>query len=191
MDYQGKIYQMVCDDGFFYIGSTKTQLRKRFYHHKHLSSRKPEWKVYKHINQIGWDKVNIQLIEEYPCKSKQDLFIREYEHIKQHCNNDKCLNTMLGTFDKLEYVKQYSIDNKERLKQKSKEYYAKNREQILEKKQEYINNHKEEILAKNRHNHKKKIALLTPEEKQLKTKQKQEYDRIYRQKKYGANTRKR
>ena len=91
MDYKnGKIYKLQCDDGHFYIGSTATELHKRFSTHK--SSRATS-RVYTHINNIGWHRVRMVLIENFPCKSKLELNRREDEYIGTHLKNEFCLNT--------------------------------------------------------------------------------------------------
>ena len=58
----GKIYKLLCDDDHYYYGSTITTLINRFYNHK-SSSKLMTSKLYKHINNIGWDKVKILLVE--------------------------------------------------------------------------------------------------------------------------------
>lgn len=76
MNFQNaKIYKLVntkTED--IYVGSTCSVLRKRLFEHKH---KKDNRKVYTHLNQIGWDKVHIVLIENYPCSDKFELCKRE------------------------------------------------------------------------------------------------------------------
>ena len=38
---------------------------------------------YKHINQIGWENVKIECIEEYPCDSLEELLQKEQEQQKE------------------------------------------------------------------------------------------------------------
>ena len=100
MEYSGRIYQLVCDDGYYYIGSTKNELRKRLSNHKTDSKRRPTARVYDHINKLGWDRVKIVLIEELTCKNKDELVRKEYEYIIKNKTDTKCLNMNLGnTFD--------------------------------------------------------------------------------------------
>ena len=40
-------------------------------------------KLYEYINDIGWDNVTIELIEEYPCETKKELNTREKYYINQ------------------------------------------------------------------------------------------------------------
>ena len=50
-----KIFQLVCDDAI-YLGSTKTELRKRYYEHK-VSSRKQTTRVVAFI--IMWSRLEV------------------------------------------------------------------------------------------------------------------------------------
>ena len=89
----GKIYRLLCDDGHYYIGSTIQPLNVRFNVHKHLSKNGVN-KIYEYINQIGWDNVTIELIEDYPCDTKKELTDREKYHTAQSKNDPLCLNHM-------------------------------------------------------------------------------------------------
>ena len=93
MEYaNGKIYKLVCDDGHFYFGSTRSTLAKRFYSHKKKAEKDVNRKVYKHLNSIGWDNVKIVLVDEYPCESKLQLTKRENDFIEAELKNEMCLN---------------------------------------------------------------------------------------------------
>ena len=67
----GKIYKLVNNvDDHIYIGSTCTSLSKRKHQHKLSSNQFPERKVYKHLSGLGWENIEIVLIEEYLVKIK-------------------------------------------------------------------------------------------------------------------------
>jgi hypothetical protein len=146
MAYKGKIYRLICDDGFYYYGSTKCELRKKKADHKSDSVRDCNRKLYQHINSIGWDKVKIELIEDYDCDNRKELLVRENEYISNHINNPFCLNTSFPfktkeqrkqkqkEYDTGDKKKAYREMNRELIKQKNKEYYYKNREVLLAKK---------------------------------------------------------
>ena len=72
MDYNnGKIYQIlsnVHDD--VYVGSTTQHLCKRLYKHK-ADTKVRDCNIHKLIREIGEDKFYIELIESYPCNSKE------------------------------------------------------------------------------------------------------------------------
>jgi predicted GIY-YIG superfamily endonuclease len=137
MDYKnGKIYKLQCEDGYFYVGSTATELRKRLSGHKKDSKKRPETKSYKHINEIGWDKVRIILIEEYPCENKQELNRREDYFITQFKDDNYCLNSYQAYLTEEE--------NKERILNYQKQWYDNNKERLLEKAKKYQEEHKEQ-----------------------------------------------
>lgn len=79
----GKIYKLVNNcDGKIYVGSTCSTLSKRKGDHK-SRSKKSNYKVYQHLNKIGWDNVEIILIEKYECKCKDELHARERHWIDE------------------------------------------------------------------------------------------------------------
>ena len=75
----GKVYRLLCEDGHYYIGSTTQPLNLRFNTHKTLSKTKKE-RVYEHIQTIGWDKTIIELLDDCPCTTKEELNNKEKEH---------------------------------------------------------------------------------------------------------------
>lgn len=128
LDYaQGKIYKLVNNvDDEIYVGSTVNLLRYRKKQHKYKSLTWPDRNVYKHLNEIGWDNVEIILIEYWECKDKCELESRErywIELLKPSLN--KCIPTRTH-----------------------KEYYEQNRSNILEKCKEYVNNNKELVVQR-------------------------------------------
>ena len=80
----GKIYKLVNNtDKDIYVGSTCELLSKRLYGHKMCAKSKTQTKVYKHLNEIGWDNVEIILIESFPCANKMELVKRERYWVDQ------------------------------------------------------------------------------------------------------------
>jgi len=170
---EGKIYKLSCEDGHYYYGSTIASLRTRLYGHK-LASKTQPYRVYTHINTIGWDKVTIELVENYPCSDKKELNKRESEYIANSRNDAQCLNTILShatpeqreekraeyfktyvrviTEDRKEYQKKYTKEwreaHKEELKKKKQEDYLKNKEARDQKNRERYYQNKDEILRK-------------------------------------------
>ena len=94
MSLSGKIYKLISNDEFFYIGSTITKLTSRFSKHK-CDARIIQSKVYNHFNKIGWENVKIELIEEVQINNRNELLLKESEYINKYINNDKCLNTRI------------------------------------------------------------------------------------------------
>jgi hypothetical protein len=87
----GKIYVLSVGP-YFYLGSSICPLNVRLSVHKQ-DSKSRNSKLYRKINEIGWDNVSIELIEDYPCTDKMALELREVFYILQHLNDPYCLNT--------------------------------------------------------------------------------------------------
>lgn len=168
----GKIYKLECEDGHFYYGSTICDLRKRLYYHKKSSEKQP-YRVYQHINTIGWDKVKIVLVENFSCENRQQLNQKENEYILLHKNSELCLNTIVSFHteesrkiaqkeryqknieERREYEKKrYQTEHrKEQTKQRRLKEATENREIYLEKKRNEHLRHKEKRNAKNMENY--------------------------------------
>ena len=132
----GKIYKIV-DVGYTkcYIGSTCEKLHKRFTRHKidyrfFIKNNKTTdfTRSFLLFDEFGVENCKIELIENYPCNSKEELSAREGHHQKE---ND-CVNKYIAGRS----VKQFHEDNKEYLKEywskKHKEYHEKNPDKINE-----------------------------------------------------------
>jgi len=134
----GKIYKLVNNvDNQEYVGSTCNPLHKRKDQHKRRSSANPERPVYKHLNGIGWEHVEIILVENFPCTSKDELNKRErywIEKLNPH------LNRQIPTRSDKEYRNSH--------KEKSKSYRETHREELREVLQKYRDDHHEELLEK-------------------------------------------
>ena len=142
-----KIYKLVNNvDDKIYIGSTCNTLRQRKYGHNQKSIKYPNRHVYQHLNQIGWGNVDIILIENYECKTKDELHARERHWIDELKPE---LNKSLPTQTKDEYTNKKKEDGT--IMKRSKEYYDKNKTEILRKQlvkntcecgKQYTQNHK-------------------------------------------------
>ena len=76
----GKIYKFWSSKtDEIYVGSTCQPLHKRMYKHRccAMDYNRTMFKVYREMNRIGVDSFNIELIENYPCDSKDELNKRE------------------------------------------------------------------------------------------------------------------
>ncbi len=161
-----KIYQLVCDDGHYYYGSTINDLRIRFRDHKNASKKHP-YRVYEHINKAGWNSVRMLLVEEYPCANRQDLNKKESEYILSHKADPLCLNNNLAYLtdeQRKEYKQNHTEEHKEKLAEYHKstrtgnptvaeyqrQYRDKNKERIKESKHVYYADNKEDRDRKNR-----------------------------------------
>tara|TARA_R110000782_G_scaffold98276_1_gene183578 strand:+ start:387 stop:1013 length:627 start_codon:yes stop_codon:yes gene_type:complete len=143
-----------------YIGSTTSTLVKRKYQHKVFSTRTPNTLVYKHFNKIGWENVEIILIESCPCENRDELLRRErfwFDELKPSLNKNR-------PYVSDEEKKEYITGNKEKLAKKAVVYYQNNKEKIAERYQNnkekiagYYQNNKEKI-AEHYQNNKENIA---------------------------------
>jgi hypothetical protein len=74
-----KLFSTVEGDNTCYIGSTTTSLSIRKNSHKCAAHMKPNLRVYNHFNTIGWEHVDIALIESVSDAST--LREREQHHM--------------------------------------------------------------------------------------------------------------
>ena len=133
----GKIYAIVSDQtDKIYIGSTCNYLSSRFYDHKRTNIKITSKQI------LAYNDCRIELIENYPCKTKKELLEREAHYIR--INKDKCVNICIP----LRTHKEYNEDNKEKRKLKNKEWRKNNEDELKKKKAEYYTKKKEEIILK-------------------------------------------
>ena len=125
---KGKIYKIV-DLGFnkCYIGSTTEPLSKRMERHRrHYQRYKETGKVDTRccsiFDEYGIENCKILLLEDYPCRTKEELLRREGEYIK----NNECLNRYIAGRTAKEYKEEY----KEYFKAKRHEHYEKTKKHI-------------------------------------------------------------
>ena len=99
--HNGQIYKLVNTvDDRIYVGSTAMPLSKRLSGHKRDARHKPERRVYKELNTVGWSNVRIVLIEAHRCENKNELIAREQYHIdllkpelnKQAASGQRCIH---------------------------------------------------------------------------------------------------
>ncbi len=145
VNYQdGKIYKLVSfQTDKVYIGSTCQGLAVRKAEHKrHLKSYKNGKKNYiTAFELIKYEDVEIILIENFPCNTKEELYSRERIHIE----NNNCINKAIPTRTK----KEYKLANKEKIQQYDDDYHQKNKQFISERQKKYYLANKEKILARN------------------------------------------
>jgi predicted GIY-YIG superfamily endonuclease len=103
----------------YYIGSTATSLSKRLYQHKSQFNQGYTDVTSREI--IKFEDAYIELLEDYPCGSRNELNKREGQLIRQFKN--ECVNRNIPDRTK----KQYRIDNKEKIAEQHKKDYEKNK----------------------------------------------------------------
>ena len=165
----GKVYRLLCSDGYYYIGSTINKLNYRLNNHKN-QSRSGNSRVYNHIKNIGWENVCIELIEDYPSLSKEELVKRE-DYFISLCKNDEfCLNfnrAYVTKEEKLQNMHEYYLNHKEELAEYQQKYKEENKEKVDEYQAEYRKLH-----AEKRRAYSKQYSENNPEWKK-------EYDKNY------------
>jgi len=133
--YENGIIYKIFNDNNCYYGSSTESLSNRLC--KHLNM----YKLYKQNKHnyvssfIIFDEegYKIEKVEDYPCKTKKELLLREGYYIR----NNKCVNIKIAGRTKSEYNKLWKSQNKEKVKiikkKSDKKYYEKNKIKILEK----------------------------------------------------------
>jgi len=148
-DYQkGKIYAIKSyQTEMIYIGSTIQPLSKRLGEHR-TNYKKNGVISSKEI--LKYQDYYIELIENFPCNTKEELLKREGFHIKENQNN--CVNCRIAgrtpqeyNKDNIEKRKQYYQDNAEKVKEQKKQYRQNNVEKLKETKKQYYQDHVDKI----------------------------------------------
>ena len=141
----GKIYTIRSfQTDKIYIGSTRQPLHKRLHGHRLNYKSKSIYVTSYEI--IKYDDHYIELLEDYPCETKNQLNRREGELIRLH--KEMCVNICIAGRTKEEYhvdhrdviiakVRKYYADNTEHVKEIAKERYIENRDKYLEKADNY------------------------------------------------------
>ena len=158
----GKIYTIRCryDDNLIYVGSTvEKKLCDRMSKHRCDSKRDRfmNYPLYQEVNKTNWDNWFMELYEDYPCESKEQLNKREGQIIREIGTLNKQVagrtlkEYLLENADKIkERKKEYRQENAEKIKGKRKQYYRANSEKIKEKNKQYNCENAEKIKEKNK-----------------------------------------
>ena len=149
-DYKnGKIYKIWNDvDDELYVGSTTQPLSKRMNVHRAYARGGKNQRIYKHMRGCGIDNFKIELIEYYPCETKEELLKREGHWIRKigTLNMNRAYTT---DEEKKEYQKEYREQNKEKMQEYQKEYQKEYKENNKDKIKEYNKNYnKQKITCK-------------------------------------------
>jgi hypothetical protein len=129
-DFQkGKIYMIWAGDERYY-GSTCDTLSKRMVGHRKKYKENPgATTAHKLFDIYGLENCKIELVEEFPCNSKQELEAREGFYIR----GNECVNKVIPGRTHAEYYQ----DNKEHRIEYNKKWYQDNKEHNKEHKKEY------------------------------------------------------
>lgn len=126
----------------FYIGSTAAPLSRRMAQHRYTHKKNDNPTLTSNIIMDAGDAY-IELIECYPCASKQELEKREGELIRA---TEGCINAKIAGRTGAEYY----ADNRERLLVAARDYAVEHKEHIREYKKQWHQEHREEIYDKRR-----------------------------------------
>ncbi len=138
---KGKIYKItnnLNDD--VYIGSTCETLSRRFNNHKNKSNNNlNKSPFHSSMNEIGYERFSIQLIEDYPCEDQYQLRQREAFFMRQIGTMNKFIPFVTES-ERIERKKKYNQTEKrkEKHKEESKLFYQANKDKILEKEKEKV-----------------------------------------------------
>ena len=169
VNYQnGKIYAIrsfKTDE--IYIGSTTQKLCQRLQKHKADKKRyeKGIQHYYTSFKILDYDDAYIELIENVPCNSKEELHKIEGKYIREMI----CVNKNITG----RTLKEYYKENKDIIKQKNKEYYEKNKEAINQKNKEYQLKNKEQLKQKAKKYNEKNKEIKKQKNKEYKLKNKE------------------
>lgn len=127
MDYsKGKIYKIYdphTENSMVYIGSTIQDLHVRFI--KHKNDKRPNKAITSRQIFDTYDTVVIELIEEYPCETMEQLLWREREIIEQTSN---CVNKIRPIISTEEKRRQWAACSKKYRESLGDEYRAYSRD---------------------------------------------------------------
>jgi hypothetical protein len=129
---RSKIYKLVSNiSDLTYIGSTTQTLSSRLGHHR---TDYKLWKQGKHHKVTSYDIIeegdyDIVLLENYPCKNKEELHARERYWIEK----TKCVNKYIPT----RTDKEWRNDNKEHLAEKQHQYWEENKDKLKEQQKKH------------------------------------------------------
>lgn len=153
-----------------YIGSTYNTLAKRFGSHK-SDFKNPKNYITSH-EILKYEDCYIELVEDFPCNSKNELNRREGQVIREtncvnkfisgrthreYCNDNPELIAAINkrTYDKHKHTdkfkearKKYQEEHKEEIADNRRRYYQDNKEEIIEKARLYSKLNKEKIAEK-------------------------------------------
>ena len=160
---KGKIYKIVCNTtGLTYYGSTCEPILSRRLA-KHRSNYKDYLNNASHSHYTTSYKVlengncDIILMENYPCKSNDELTSRERFYIE----NFDCVNKIIPTRTQQEYKDLNKEWYQDYMKEYNQQYREENREKISKQRKERYYSHREMILQQHKENYKKNNIPIT------------------------------
>jgi hypothetical protein len=142
----GKIYTIrFHNSNEIYIGSTIQPLNNRFGGHKKLHNTGSIKKLINDKYNNDWSVCYIELYENFPCNSKEELCKKEGEIIRIFKNdaNYQLINKVIIGRSKNEFMKEDYYFNKDKYKKRFIEYRSNNKDKLNEQSKEWRINHKD------------------------------------------------
>jgi len=143
-----------------YVGSTIQGLSVRMAEHRRRSKKNNNMKIYFALRELGVNNFYIELIENYDCKTKEELrareqyYIRLYDCFKNGYNNNCAKRDVIKNQEMLEYYKNYNEkryeENKDQINKRNKKFYENNKVNISEYSREYYIKNKDHINNRNK-----------------------------------------
>lgn len=125
-----KIYKMISPNGLIYIGSTTQTLAQRKASHKrkykNFLLNKKDYTSSFLLFEEDENNIDIVLLENYSCNSKEELHKKEREYIDLY----ECVNLRIPSRPFKEYLGEYYLKNKEKIKENNKKAYERNIEKL-------------------------------------------------------------
>src|SRR5271157_1330927 len=140
---EGKIYKIenMNEPEKFYIGGTSLPLSERLKCHRSDSKRR-NYFFYQEVNLCGgWKNFTIQLVENFPCNSKDELRKEEDRFIVELNPYYNTSRAFITDEERKEYRTKYNEEHKEDMAK----YYEEHKEQITKKQAKYYQENKEQI----------------------------------------------
>ena len=124
-----------------YIGSTTVGLSSRMAQHRrnYLNYKDGLYhfvSIYDLFDKYGLENCKIELVEEAPCETKEQLRKIEGQHIR----NEECINKRIEGRS----TKEWYDENKDRISENKKQYYKDNIDKIKARKKAHYEAHREE-----------------------------------------------
>jgi putative cell wall-binding protein len=131
-----------------YVGSTKN-FYKRNICHKSDYNNNSNFLIYQKIRELGgWDFIEIIIIEECKCESKEEQLKKEREWYDKLNPLYNSILPFISNKEKKEFAKEYHEKNKEKIKEIQKKYREENKEKIKEIQKNNYNKNKEKYKEK-------------------------------------------
>lgn len=138
--------------------------------------------LYSKMKEIGKDKFNIELYEEYPCENVEQLRMREGQVMRE-------VNASLNSKIEGRTQQEWREDNKEYIKEMVKKHYENNKDKYSQQGKQYREEHKEYIKEwkKNRYETNKEEILQKQKEyhstnKEVRNAKSREYNKNQKEK---------